>query len=47
LVLSVHQTDIIYYGPNLVDYLRIELLHDPRDISTLSYEPRYWSEFCW
>jgi hypothetical protein len=45
-VLSVHQTDIIYYGPNLIDYLRIELPHEPRDISTLSYEPPYWSEFC-
>jgi hypothetical protein len=46
-VFSVYQTDVIYYGPDLVEYLRNELKVGalPREEWTFRQRVPYWSQF--
>ncbi|CAN5626078.1 hypothetical protein BH10ACT8_BH10ACT8_12960 [soil metagenome] len=45
-VFSVHQTDVIYYGVDLLDYFEREFLDAGRDLDPLdiSYRVPFWSE---
>ncbi|GAA1962486.1 hypothetical protein [Amycolatopsis minnesotensis] len=47
-VLSIHQTDIIFYGTDLADYVEREFGQGPRDYDTWNPEATvpFWSEFC-
>ena len=45
-VLSVHQTDIVYYGLNLTDYLHHELGLSGREPWPEDIRPiRFWASF--
>ncbi|WP_317612043.1 hypothetical protein [Rhodococcus opacus] len=46
-VFSVYQTDLIYYGPDLVEYLRNELKIEalPREEWTFGQRVPYWLQF--
>jgi len=45
-VFSVHQTDVIYYGANLLSYLRCEFLHEPWTVAVADVKVRipFWSD---
>ena len=42
-VLSVHQTDIIYYGADLTDYVRYEFAGVPAELDTARATVPFWS----
>lgn len=45
-IMSVHQTDIIYYGENLLSYLLVEFglkEHEDIDFENIKYIP-FWSD---
>lgn len=46
-VFSVHQTDVIYYGPNLVEYLKNEFNvgATPRHSWAIPVQVPFWSRF--
>lgn len=43
-VFSVHQTDVIYYGANLLDYLHRELGPEPEESPPVTHPVPPWSE---
>ena len=44
-IISVHDTDVIYYGKNLADYFEVEFGKKLSEINVLSIEPiPFWSE---
>lgn len=44
-VFSVHQTDVIFYGDNLLDYVAHEFHAPPRHPSDRTHVP-FWSDHC-